>query len=73
MAAIYLTSAIVSRAPGSSAWIVSLVTTAVTMICLFLFAKVSILAVVAAAAATLVVGLVASALLGRRLRERDGG
>lgn len=54
-------------------WVTGMVVMAATMIGLFAFAKVSIWAVIAASGATMLVGLVVSWAVGRRLRERRRG
>lgn len=51
-------------------WATGLVVTATTMVCLFLFAKLSIWAVIIASASCLVGILVVSAMLGARQRRR---
>lgn len=53
-------------------WLSGIVVMAITMVCLFAFAKISIFAVVAASGSVMIVGLVVSWFLGRRLRERRG-
>jgi uncharacterized metal-binding protein len=51
-------------------WLTGVIVTVVTIICLFALAKVSILAVIIASGATVIVGVVLSWFVGRRLRNR---